>query len=181
MKPSVIGLTVVMTMGISSFAALSPLYADDKPPLPSEAPVPDKMPFDIPYGTPIDLAKAKDLIAAAEAEALKRDWKMNIAVVDPNGDLIAFERMDDAQLASITVSQNKARTAARFRRSTAVFYDEIQTGQQPSLPTLDPQLVATPGGFPLVLNGKLIGAIGCSGGASLQDAVVCKAALAKLQ
>jgi uncharacterized protein GlcG (DUF336 family) len=178
MKRIVIGLA--LALAASFLASLSPLSAGAKP-LPSEAPVPDKMPFDIPYGMPIDLAKAKELIAAAEAEARRRDWKMNISVVDPNGDLVAFERMDDAQLASITVSQNKARTAARFRRPTAVFYDAIETGQQLSTPTLDPQLVATPGGFPLISGGKLIGAIGCSGGASVQDAVVCKAALAKLQ
>jgi glc operon protein GlcG len=180
MKPIIIGLAVIAAAGISFVASLAPLSADDKKPLPSEAPVPDKMPFDIPYGAPIDLAKAKDLIVAAEAEAKTHDWKMDIAVVDPNGDLVAFERMDDAQLASIAVSQNKARTAARYRRPTAVWYDAIQTGQV-YIPTLDPQLVASPGGFPLISAGKLIGAIGCSGGASLQDAVVCKAALAKLQ
>lgn len=179
MKRIVIGLVVIAAAGISFSAGLRPLSADEKP-RPSEAPVPDKMPFDVPYGPSIDVAKARDLIAAAEAEAQKHDWKMNIAVVDPNGDLVAFERMDDAQLASITVSQEKARTAARYRRPTAVWYDAIQTGEV-YIPTLDPQLVASPGGFPLISGGKLIGAIGCSGGASLQDAVVCKAALAKLQ
>lgn len=177
MKRTVIGLAVIAAVGISVF--VSPLSAEEKPRLPSQAPVPDKMPFDIPYGTPVDLAKAKDLIAAAEAEAKAHDWKMNIAVVDPNGDLVAFERMDNAQLASIAIAQKKARTAARYRRATSIFYDAIQTGQV-YLPTLDPQLVASPGGFPLIVGGKLIGAIGCSGGAGVQDAVACNAALAKL-
>lgn len=139
------------------------------------AAVPEKMPFDIPYGTPIGMDAAKRLVAVAEAEAKRRDWKMNIAVVDTHGDLVAFERMDGAQLASIGVSQRKAKTAARFRRETRVFYNQYASGQ-PYVGTLDPDLVASPGGFPLVEGGKLIGAVGCSGGTGDQDAVVCKAA-----
>lgn len=142
---------------------------------PSSGGIPDKMPFDIPYGTAIDLDAAKRLIAIAEAEAKKRDWKMNIAVVDPHGDLLAFERMDGAQYASIAISQNKARTAARFRRETRVFYNQFEAGHA-YVSTLDPGLVASPGGFPLVDGGKLVGAIGCSGGTGDQDAIVCKAA-----
>ncbi len=137
------------------------------------------MPFDIPHGPSIDIAKARDLLAAAEAEATKHNWKMAIAVVDPNGDLVAFEKMDDTQLASGAIAQNKARSAARFRRATAVFYDAVETGH-PYVSTFDPLLVAAPGGFPLVENGKVIGAVGCSGGAGVQDAIVCKAAVAKI-
>jgi glc operon protein GlcG len=148
--------------------------------LPSQAPVPDLMPFDIPIGPSIDLAKAKELAALAEAEAKKRNWKMAISVVDPSGNLVYYEKIDDTQLASATVSQKKARTAALYRRATAVFYDAMETGH-PSVSTLDPVPVASPGGFPLVEGGKLIGAIGCSGGAGVQDAVVCKAAVDKLQ
>lgn len=148
-------------------------------PLPSAAPVPDQMPFNLPIGTSIGLAQAKELVAAAEAEATKRNWKMGIAIVDPAGELVFFEKMDDTQFASIAISQAKARTAARFRRATAVFYDLIETGHL-SVSAIDPTLVAVPGGFPLVENGKLIGGIGCSGAASVQDAVVCKAALEKL-
>src|SRR5258708_462285 len=133
------------------------------------------MPFDIPYGTSIGMDAAKKLLAIAEAEAKKHDWKMNIAVVDEHGDLLGFERMDGAQLASITVSQRKARTAARFRRETRVFYNQFEAGHA-YVATLDPELVASPGGFPLVEGGKLIGAIGCSGGTADQDAAVCKVA-----
>ena len=136
---------------------------------------PDKMPFDTPYGTAIDLNTAKRLLAIAETEAKKHDWKMNIAVVDTHGELLAFERMDGAQLASITISQNKARTSARFRRETRVFYNQFETGHG-YVQTLDATLVAAPGGFPLVEGGKLVGAIGCSGGTGDQDVVVCKAA-----
>ena len=98
---------------------------------------------------------------------------MNIAVVDPNGDLLHFVRMDGAQLASITISQNKARTAARWRRESRIFYNAYETGHT-YIGTLDPLLAASPGGFPLVEEGKIIGAIGCSGGTGDQDALICK-------
>jgi uncharacterized protein GlcG (DUF336 family) len=145
------------------------------PAQPSAGGTPDKMPFDIPYGTPISAENAKKLVAAAEAEAKKHNWKMNIAVVDNNGELIAFLRMDGAQVASVSISQGKARTAARFRRETRVFYNAYETGH-PYVATLDPTLVASPGGFPLVEGGKMIGAVGCSGGTGDQDAATCKAA-----
>jgi len=134
----------------------------------------DGMPFDIPYGTPVTLETAKKLIAAVEAEATKHRWKLNIAVVDTHGDLVAFARMDGAQLASISISQGKARTAARYRRESRVFYNAFETGH-PYVATLDPTLIASPGGWPLIEGGKLIGAIGCSGGTGDQDAAACKA------
>jgi uncharacterized protein GlcG (DUF336 family) len=136
---------------------------------------PDKQPFDIPYGEPITLARARDVLAAAEAEAIRRHWKMAIAVVDSSGELVHFAKMDGVQLASIAISQNKARTAARFRRETRVFYELYERGH-PEGGTLDPQLAASPGGFPLIYQGRLIGAIGCSGGTGDQDAAVCKVA-----
>jgi len=123
----------------------------------------DGIPFDIPYGTPVTLDTAKKLIAAVEAEAAKHRWKMNIAVVDTNGDLVHFSRMEGAQLASIGISQGKARTSARYRRESRAFYNQFETGHT-YVATLDPTLVASPGGIPLIESGKLIGAIGCSGG-----------------
>src|SRR5436190_2681130 len=134
----------------------------------------DGIPFDIPYGTPVTLDTAKKLIAAVEAEAAKHRWKMNIAVVDTNGDLVHFSRMEGAQIASVGISQGKARTAARYRRETRVFYNAFETGHG-YVATLDPTLVASPGGIPLIESGKLIGAIGCSGGTGDQDAAACKA------
>jgi uncharacterized protein GlcG (DUF336 family) len=147
--------------------------AQAQQPLP--AGVPEKMPFDIPYGTTINLERATQLIAAAAAEAKRHDWKLAIAVVDPNGDLVAFNKMDGTQLASVKISQGKAITAARFRRESRVFFNAMETGH-PYVESLDPTLIASPGGFPLVEGGKLIGAIGCSGGTGDQDAVACKAA-----
>jgi glc operon protein GlcG len=120
------------------------------------------------------LETAKKLIAAVEAESAKHRWKMVIAVVDTNGDLVHFSRMDGAQIGGVTVSQGKARTAARYRRETRAFYNVFETGH-PYIATIDPTLVASPGGWPLVEGGKLIGALGCSGGTGDQDAAACKA------
>ena len=80
--------------------------------------VPDKIPFDTPYGPPISLDRAQAVIQAAVTEAKKRNWKMNVAVVDSGGNLVAFQRMDGAMLASIQIAEHKARAAATFRRPT---------------------------------------------------------------
>lgn len=136
--------------------------------------VPEKMPFDVPYGAPIGLDRARAAIAAAVAEAQRHDWKMNVAVVDSGGNLVAFERMDGAQLASIAVAEHKARASATYRRETKVFENGIQLSGFNYLTTLD-GIIASRGGIPLIEAGKLIGAIGCSGGAGSQDEVSCKA------
>jgi glc operon protein GlcG len=164
----------VMAVMSSAAFAQAPTPAPAAPPAqPAAGGTPDAMPFDIPYGVSIGLERAKQLMAAAEAEAKKRNWKMNIAVVDTNGELVQFERMEGAQIASGPISVGKARTAARFRRESRVFYNAYETGHG-YIATLDPTLTASPGGFPLVENGKLIGAIGCSGGTGDQDAAICK-------
>jgi glc operon protein GlcG len=141
------------------------------------APVPDQMPFDIPYGTPITADHAAQVVAAAVAEAKKapRNWKLAISVVDPNGDLVYFYKMDQTQVASVGISQGKARTAARYRRASGLFFNVMQTPAGSYVATLDPALVASPGGIPLVEGGKIIGAIGCSGATGAQDEVACKA------
>jgi glc operon protein GlcG len=173
---------VSMTLAACAIAVMSsPAFAQTPAPAPATPPAPpsaggtpDAMPFDIPYGVSIGLERAKQVMAAAEAEGKKRNWKMNIAVVDTNGELVHFSRMEGAQIASGTISVGKARTAARFRRESRLFYNAYETGH-PYVSTLDPTLVASPGGFPLVEGGKLIGAVGCSGGTGDQDAVICKA------
>jgi len=142
--------------------------------------VPDKMPFDIPYGPPISLQRANAVIAATVAEAKKHDWKLNIAVVDSGGNLVAFQRMDGAQLASIQIAEHKARTAVSFRRETKVFENAIQVNSSPYVMTLD-GVIGSRGGIPLVADGKLIGALGCSGGTGSQDEVACKAGVAALK
>jgi len=142
--------------------------------------VPEKMPFDVPYGTPISLERATAAIAAAAAEAKKHDWKMNIAVVDSGGNLVASQRMDGAQLASIQISEHKARAAANFRRETKAFENGIQVNNLNYIMTLD-GVIGSRGGIPLAEGGKLIGAIGCSGGTGSQDEVVCKAGAATIK
>ena len=142
------------------------------------APVPDQMPFDVPSGESITLAKAEKAIAAAIAEASKspRNWKLSIAVVDPSGELVALQKMDQTQLGSVGISIGKARTAARYRRPSEAFFNVMQQPTGAYIATLaDPPPVASPGGIPLVEGGKIIGAIGCSGATGAQDAVACKA------
>jgi glc operon protein GlcG len=172
---SIVSITLaacaIAAMSSSTFAQTAAPAAPPAPP--SAGGTPDAMPFDIPYGQSIGLELAKKVLGAAEAEAKKRNWKMNIAVVDTNGELVHFARMEGAQIASGSISIGKARTAARFRRESRVFYNQFETGHG-YVSTLDPTLVASPGGFPLVEGGKLIGAVGCSGGTGDQDAAICK-------
>jgi uncharacterized protein GlcG (DUF336 family) len=142
--------------------------------------VPDKMPFDVPYGAPIALERAMVAINAAIAEAKKHDWKLNIAVVDNGGNLVAFQRMDGAQLASIPISEHKARAAVTFRRETKVWENAIQTNGFNYVLTLD-GVIASRGGIPLIEGARIVGGIGCSGGTGSQDEVACKAGVAALQ
>lgn len=139
--------------------------------------VPDEIPFDIPYGLPISLARAQAVIHAAVAEAKQRNWKMNIAVADSGGNLVAFQRMDGAMLASIQIAQHKARAAATFRRPTKIFEDGINLMRLNYLLAFD-DVIASRGGIPLIDDGTLIGAIGCSGGADSQDEIVSNAGAA---
>jgi glc operon protein GlcG len=169
-----------------TFAALAacmvsavPSNAEQPPPANPLDAVPEKMPFDIPYGAPISLERAEAAIAAAIVEARKHDWKLNVAVVDSGGNLVAFQRMDGAQLASIQIAEHKARTSATFRRETKAFENAIQLNNLNYVLTLD-GVIASRGGIPLLEGGKLIGAIGCSGASGSQDEVVCRAGAAAL-
>ena len=139
--------------------------------------VPDEVPFDIPYGPPISLDQAEAVIHTAVAEAKKRNWKMNLAVVDSGGNLVAFQRMDGAMLASIQIAEHKARAAATFRRPTKIFEDGINLMHLNYLLAFD-GVIASRGGIPLIDHGVIIGAIGCSGGTDSQDEVVSEAGAA---
>lgn len=139
--------------------------------------IPDEIPFDVPYGSPIELDRAQAVIHAAVAEAKKRNWKMNIAVVDSGGNLVAFQRMDGAMLASIQIAEHKARAAATFRRPTKVFEDGINLMHLNYLLAFD-GMIASRGGIPLIENGSIIGGVGVSGGTDSQDEVVSKAGAA---
>ena len=150
--------------------------AQQSPANPLDA-VPDAMPFNTPYGPPIPLQRAQAAAQAAMAEAEKRGWPLNIAVVDSGANSVAFLRMDGAQLASIPIAQHKARTAVKFRRPTRAFEDAIQKSDSEYVLTLD-DVIASGGGIPLVEGGRIVGAIGCSGGTGSQDEVACTAGAA---
>ena len=176
MKPQIVAtmLLAALTLPLAAAQAADPAPAPAPYPLDT---IPDKMPFATPYGAPISLERAQSLIQAAIAEANKHGWPMNVAVVDSGANLVAFGRMDGAQLASIAVSEHKARTAAKYRRPTKVFEEGVQKNGYNYVLSLD-DVIASRGGIPLIEDGKLIGAIGCSGGAGSQDEVVCTAAAA---
>ena len=141
--------------------------------------VPEKMPFDLPYGAPISLDRADAALSAAVAEARGKGWKMVCAVVDSGANLVTFKRMDGAQLASNDLAVHKARASVKYRRETKAFESGIQGGLN-YLITLD-DLIASRGGIPLVEGGKLIGAIGCSGGTGSQDEVSSRAGVATIK
>jgi uncharacterized protein GlcG (DUF336 family) len=131
---------------------------------------------------PRKLATAKKVADAAAAEAAKRKWDaFCITIVGPSGDLVYFEKLDNCQYASIEISQHKARTAARYRRPTLVFERLLAKGGFFAyLTTLD-NVIASRGGNPLIVGGKVIGAIGVSGGAGSQDDTLSKAGVAGLK
>lgn len=121
------------------------------------------MPPTTPYGPPITLEQAKKVADGAEAEAKKRNQNMAIAIVEPSGELVYFRRMDGTQYASIMISQSKAVSAAKFRRATKSFRERIVKGDMSPMALVG--AVASDGGIPIGWNGKIIGAIGTSGGA----------------
>lgn len=136
------------------------------PPAPAAAPVQ--------YGQPgVNLEQATKAVEAAMAEAKKNGWLMAVAVVSNGGHLVSFSKMDQTQFASVQIAMDKAKAAAMFRRPTKVFEDRANSGG-PSVLSLH-GVVASEGGIPLMRDGKIIGAIGCSGGTSPQDGLACKA------
>ena len=127
------------------------------------------------YGTPVNAETAKRAAAAAIAEAKKNNFTMAIAIVDPNGTLVYFEKMDNTQNGSAAIAIDKARSAALFKRPTKAFQDALAAGGE-GLRILALQgAVPVDGGLPIIAAGKIIGAIGASGGTSAQDGVVAKA------
>ena len=133
------------------------------------------------YGTSITAETAKKLAAPAIAEARKNNWSMAIAIVDIAGELVYFEKMDDTQVGSVNISIDKARSAARFKRPTKAFQDTLAAGGE-GLRILALQgAVPVDGGIPLVQGGKIVGAIGASGGTSAQDGQVAAAGAAALK
>ena len=127
------------------------------------------------YGPSINLEQAKKVIAAAQAEARKNSWPVAVAIFDTSGNLVAFEKMDDTQTASIGVAQDKGKSAAIYRRPTKVMEDAVAGGGA-GIRFLNLRDASTvEGGLPITVGGKIIGAIGVSGVTSPQDGMVAKA------
>jgi glc operon protein GlcG len=161
----------LIALGVSWVLALGdPAVAQQPPPPPppaSPTPRPD-------YGPPITNEQAKAVAGAALAEAKKNNWRMAISIVGPAGELVYFEKMDGTQLASTEISQGKARTAVMFRLPSKAFADQCAAGNTVFM-TFPEKPVASEGGIPIIVSGKIIGAIGASGGTGQQDGTAAAA------
>lgn len=133
------------------------------------------------YGLPISVEDAKKVAEPALAEARKNNWKMAVAIVDPSGNLIYFEKMDNTQLAASDIAIQKARAAALLKRPTKVLQDALAAGGEGLRILGLPDSVPVEGGIPLVVDGKIVGAIGMSGQASNQDAQCAQAGVNALK
>jgi glc operon protein GlcG len=124
------------------------------------------------YGEPINIDQAKSVAASAIAEAKKNSWRMAVTIVGPQGELIYFEKMDGTQSSSATLAEAKARTSALFRRPSKLFADQFAAGNAAFMTFPDnARPIASEGGIPIIVDGKLIGAIGVSGGTAQQDTI----------
>ena len=129
----------------------------------------------LPYGPPITLDQAKRAMAAAELEAATNSWQVAITILDSGGNMIMFHRVDNAQLSATTVSEGKARTALEFKRPSKALDDAIAAGGAGMRLLALKDITPLEGGIPVIVDGKIIGAIGVSGALSSQDAQVAKA------
>lgn len=159
-------LAMALMLG-AALVSVGPVGAQppDQAPPPASSPAPE-------YGLPIGTEQAKSVASAALAEARKNNWRMAVAIVGPDGSIIYFEKMDGTQNASFLLATAKARTSALFRRSSKVFVDQFAAGNVAFMTFPDDaRPTASEGGLPIVLNGKIIGAIGVSGGSGQQNGV----------
>ncbi len=134
-----------------------------------------------PYGAPMSLENAKKMAVAGAAEARKNGWNVAIAIVDPAGSLVYFEKLDGTQNASVTVAIEKARTSAQFKRATKAFQDVVAAGGDGWRILSLPGAVPVEGGVPALLDGRIVGAVGVSGATSAQDGQVAAIAVAALK
>jgi uncharacterized protein GlcG (DUF336 family) len=134
-----------------------------------------------PYGMNVSVDVAKKASAAAVAEARKNNWSTAVAVTDTAGNLVYFERMDNTQVGSINIAIGKARSAAQFKRPTKVFQDLVAKGSEFTYLLGLEGAVVVQGGIPIVQDGKIVGAIGVSGGTGPQDQQVAEAGLAGMK
>lgn len=130
------------------------------------------------YGQAITLSEAQRIADRAVTAAAARGFTMAVAIVDPHGEMMVFQRMDDTQYGSNGVALQKARTAATFKRPTKAFFDALAGGRMAVLST--PGVIAVEGGIPIVVEGRVVGAIGVSGGSAIEDGEIATAALARV-
>jgi glc operon protein GlcG len=148
-----------LTLGLALVSAASIAVAQDRRPE---------------NGPPINITAAKKIAAGVLAECAKNNWNVAVAIVEPSGSLVYFERMDNTQYASMDVAIDKARAAAMYRRPTRVFMEVIN--KAPATATLR-GVSASPGGNPIMADGRVIGAVGVSGVTGDQDEQCAKAGL----
>ncbi|MDB5472509.1 MAG: glcG protein [Caulobacter sp.] len=165
----------LLVVAAVSALALCPVVGQAQTPPAAPAPPPPVYP---PYGAPLSLAQAKAAAAAAEAEARKQGWAMVITIVEPNGAEVLTLKMDGAQYGSVDVAERKARTAALFRRPSKDFQDAVKSGNLNSVFT---GALAIEGGELIVVDGRVVGAIGASGGSGVQDGQVARAGTAAIK
>lgn len=133
-----------------------------------------------PYGAPITLEVAKKIMAAAEAEAVKNNWQVAITIIDSGGHMVMMQKLDNTQLASISASEGKAQTSLAFKLPSKALEDAITAGGAGTRLLALKNIAPFEGGLPIVIDGKIVGAIGVSGGLSAQDAQVARAGLSAL-
>jgi uncharacterized protein GlcG (DUF336 family) len=160
-----------MAMGIASALVWPGAGWAQQPTPPAPIPAPVAPPD---YGAPINNEQAKAVAGAAFAEAKKNNWRMAFTIVGPTGDPVYFEKMDGTQHASAEISRAKARTAVFFRRPTKAFADQFAAGNTTFMSFPDAP-IASEGGVLIIMNGKIVGAIGASGGTGQQDGVAAAA------
>jgi uncharacterized protein GlcG (DUF336 family) len=166
----------LVSLVVGTVLILSASIASAQQPAPAAAPPPPP-----PYGPPITLEQAKKVMVGAEAEAKKNSWNVVMVVLDSGGNLVMLQRMDGAQFGSIEVAKDKAYSAVAFRRPTKAFDDALAQGGA-NLRILKLSGAAPlEGGIPIVVDGKLIGAVGVSGVTSAQDAQIGRAGIDNLK
>jgi glc operon protein GlcG len=159
-------LKMLVCAGVLALLAVCPAQAQTVPP---------------PYGPPIGIENARKIMAAAEAEAAKNNWAVVIVIIDSGGHIVMLHRRDDVQLSSIEISQGKAKTALMFKRPSKVLDDAI-SGGGPGLRFLAlKDIVPLEGGLPILIDNKIVGAIGVSGVLSAQDTQIARAGLEALK
>jgi glc operon protein GlcG len=161
-------------LALAGAVALSAGSAFAQAPTPAPAPAPVST-ANLPYGPSITLDQAKRAMAAAELEAAKNSWQVAITILDSGGNVVMFHRIDNAQLSATSVSEGKARTALEFKRPSKALDDAIAGGGAGLRLLALKNITPIEGGLPIVVDGKIIGAIGVSGALSSQDAQVAKA------